>query len=186
MDYVLKELENATKELEKIKNASLLCPEVQINFVYAKENAKNIKDVAGFPGRIVRVWDTLKSFTKPAYGASKHVAKALLVAMQYNAEIRSCMNIKYDKGVEEACKKAGFKIASFDRRNEPEEIKKVEGKSTEWGVSSAIEGLGYVPDVIFDYGDFGKEPITFIFGKNPKDVLRKFEKILAHYINLIR
>ncbi len=182
MDYILKELENAVRELENTENASFLCPEVQINFVYARKNAKNINDVAGFPGRIVRVWNTLKSFTKPAYGASKHVAKALLVAMKYNSKIRACMNIKYDKDVEEACKKAGLKIASFDRRDEPEEIKKIEGKSTEWGINHAIQSVGYVPDVIFDCGDFGKEPIAFIFGRDPRDVLKKFKKILSNYI----
>ena len=67
------------------------------------------------------------------------------------------------------CKKAGFKIGSFDRINEPNNVK----STMEWGTKKAIKTLGLVPDIIFDKGGMGKEPMIRILGKNPKDVINK-------------
>jgi Uncharacterized conserved protein, COG1992 len=46
-----------------------------------------------------------------------------------------------------------------------------------WGTEVAIKTLGRVPDVIVDKGGFGKEPMIFVLGKDPKDVLEKTKKI---------
>ena len=34
------------------------------------------------------------------------------------------------------------------------------------------------PDVIYHKGDFGKEPMIMVFGRNPDDVLKKILKII--------
>lgn len=48
---------------------------------------------------------------------------------------------------------------------EPGEIKKVEGRTVEWGVDQAIKRLGRVPDVIYHLGDVGKEPMIVLLAK---------------------
>ncbi len=35
-----------------------------------------------------------------------------------------------------------------------------------------------IPDIIFHKGDFGKEPMIIVFGKNPNNVLKKILKII--------
>ena len=72
------------------------------------------------------------------------------------------------------CKQAGFRIGFFDRKNEPKATK----STMEWGTRQAIKDLGFVPDIIYDLGGVGKEPMIRILGKSPKDVLLKTQKLL--------
>ena len=62
----------------------------------------------------------------------------------------------------------------FDRRKEPENI----SSTMEWGTKQVISELGSVPDVIYDLGGIGKEPMIRILGQNPEDVLSKLRKIV--------
>ena len=72
-----------------------------------------------------------------------------------------------------ACRAMGLSLASFDRAEEPKEVKEREGSSLEWGAKRALEGLTHTPDAIFDEGEKGKEPVIRILGKNPSDVVEK-------------
>ena len=47
-----------------------------------------------------------------------------------------------------------------------------------WGIRNALKNAGRPPDLIFHKGDFGKEPMILIFGKEPHDVLGKLAKIV--------
>ena len=47
----------------------------------------------------------------------------------------------------------------------------------EWGTEKAINDNGFVPDIIFDQGGIGKEPITRVLGTDPADVADKIIKI---------
>jgi len=43
----------------------------------------------------------------------------------------------------------------------------------EWGTKRVISKLGFVPDIIYDKGDFCKEPMIRVLGQNPDDVINK-------------
>ena len=86
------------------------------------------------------------------------------------------MNLRFEGPILDACRKAGLKIACFDRRKEPEDVKQLEGSSLEWGIGQAIQKEGSVPDVIYDLGGVGKEPMIRVLGNGAKDVA---EKVLA-------
>ncbi|MEM4550250.1 MAG: thiamine-phosphate synthase family protein, partial [Sulfolobales archaeon] len=66
----------------------------------------------------------------------------------------------------------------IDRREEPEDVRRVEGASLPWMLRKAVEQLGRVPDVLADTGDIGKEPMIRVFGKTPNDVLDKVIKLV--------
>ncbi|MFN4045915.1 MAG: bifunctional hydroxymethylpyrimidine kinase/phosphomethylpyrimidine kinase [Acidilobaceae archaeon] len=178
---VLLELEGAVEILKSNSRVvAKLIPEVQTNIVMAlpKPYARTPLDVAGIPGRIGRFKDTITIPGKPEFGASSHVARAVLVAMDFDPEIRSAINIKYDDEVREAVERLGYTWSYYDRREEPEEVRRIEGATIPWGMRVAIERAGgKVPDVIYDYGAHGKEPITKIFGKNAREVAEKTVKI---------
>ncbi len=95
------------------------------------------------------------------------------------AQIRSAINIKFDKQTISALEKNGFNVKNYNRTKEPKGIKNKEGSSIEWGVSSAIRNSKQPPDAIFHKGDFGKEPMIIIFGESPKTVLRKVSQIFS-------
>ena len=178
---ILENINNALEILVKHGEfVSKLIPETQTNLVMAlpKKYSKTINDVAGIPGRIVRYLNTIKPSGSPVFGASKHMAKAILKAMEFNENIRAAANIKYSKEIIDAAKKLRYKVSYYDRREEPPEIKVTEGKTIPWGIEQAIKKLkGEVPDIVYHLGDWGKEPMINIFGKDAVDVAYKIVRI---------
>jgi hydroxymethylpyrimidine/phosphomethylpyrimidine kinase len=86
------------------------------------------------------------------------------------------MNIRFDRKLVNNAKKK-FIVSFYNRQEEPPEIKAKEGATVPWGIETAIKRIGKVPDIIYHEGDVGKEPMILIFGKNPKEVLEKFEML---------
>lgn len=168
------ELKNAVEQLVTILRVSFI-PEVGTNFVYATLNATSRNDVCAINGRITKYNDKPHLCGFLAFGASKHIAAVVLAAQSVNPTVRAALNLRYSKATVELCKKIGFSVATFDRKNEP-----VSAYSTmEWGTKQAITTLSHVPDVIYDQGGIGKEPMIRILGKNPTDVLMKLKRLLS-------
>ncbi len=168
---MLEELDGAGRALEKMLTVELL-PEVGSNMGYAVLGALEQDEVAAFDGRIVRVGTTAKRVGCPRFGASKHVARIVLAASSRDPDTRCAMNLKYSEENLEACKKASLSVSTFDRTKEPKGV-----SSMTWGVHAAIDKFGTVPDVIYDKGGVGKEPMIRLLGKNPGDVVSKLERI---------
>ncbi|MCD6324382.1 MAG: bifunctional hydroxymethylpyrimidine kinase/phosphomethylpyrimidine kinase, partial [Desulfurococcales archaeon] len=177
---VVSNLREAAEVLKSCgKCVAAVMPEVQINIGMAlpKPYARSAEDVAAFPGRIGKFRDIVIIKGNPEFGASKHIASAILTAMQINPEVRAAGNIIYNEEVRKAVEALGLRWSFFDRKEEPPEIKEKEGGTTPWGVRKAAERLGgKLPEAIFDYGEHGKEPLTLIFGRTAKEVA---EKIVA-------
>jgi hydroxymethylpyrimidine kinase / phosphomethylpyrimidine kinase / thiamine-phosphate diphosphorylase len=133
--------------------------------------------VAAFPGRIVRIKDTVASLGDPEFGASRHIAKIILTVMNFDPEYCSTMNIRYSRENIAQLRRKGFLIGQFDRRQEPRQVKEREGSSLEWGVHKVLRKLKKVPDFIYDEGGIGKEPMIRVLGKNPIEVVDKVLKL---------
>jgi hydroxymethylpyrimidine/phosphomethylpyrimidine kinase len=172
---VLDDLRAAFEKLRKRKVGPLI-PEVQSNLGYALPYAQGPEDVAAFPGRISRFHDSVATLSGPEYNASRHVANIILTVMKHDSRFRSAMNIRFSEGVIGACTSAGFTVRSFDRSGEPTQIKEREGSSLEWGTEEVLK-TGEIPDIIFDRGDVGKEPMVRVIGKNPDEIVRKVFKV---------
>ncbi len=144
-------------------------PEVGINFGYSLPNAKKTEDICAINGRITKTKDKPVRCGGIDFDVSKHVASIILAALRFDHKTRCAMNIKYSKDTLEKCRLMEFKISSFDILNEPKNVK----STMEWGTAKAIKEFGSTPDIIFDTGGEGKEPMIRILGKNPMDVLIK-------------
>jgi thiamine-phosphate diphosphorylase len=168
----IENIKTALKIIQKTEEFSDFIPEVGSNIVMAKVNANDIKDVAGIPGRISKVYGKPKAFMKPNFGASSHMARLILTIMQHDPSKRSAMNLKFHEKTIEICEKLGLKVSYYDRTIEPKPIKRMEGGSIPWGVEKAIEKIGSVPDVIYHLGDWGKEPSISIIGKDAVEVAK--------------
>ena len=173
---VIRSLEKAFQQLQEAKIGHLI-PEVQSNLGYALPLAQNMEEVAAWPGRILRFQETIATLAPPAFGASRHVARIILTVMAKFPDTRSAMNIRFSEELLRLGSKIGFKIAGFDRRKEPPRIKNREGSSLSWGVSRVLENTPQVPDIIFDRGDIGKEPMLRVLGRNPGEVVEKILKL---------
>ena len=168
------ELRKNVDKLIKILRSDLI-PEVGINFGYALPNAKTIDDVCALSKRIRKNGKHVTFDGKIDFCSSTHIASIILAAMKKDKRKRSAMNIKYQKKVLYVCKKLGLSIGSFDRKEEPAYAK----STMEWGTSIVIEKTGFVPDIIYDEGSIGKEPMIRIIGDNPKEVVNKLNRIVC-------
>lgn len=173
---VIEELADAVDKLTSIKNFEKLIPESQSNIVYAIPNAKNIDDVAGVSGRIVKAGDRSVPTSGIKFGASRHVASSILEYMKTNQLVRSALNIKNEKRILDKCNRL-FRVTHYERKWEPKTIKNREGRSISWGVSTALS-KNPDADIIYHTGDMGKEPMIIIFGQNPQEVVDKVKSIL--------
>ena len=174
---VIKALDKALAQLQREKGIGRLIPEVSSNLGYALPLAQGKRDVAAFPGRIIRVRDSITTIDTPVFGASQHIASIILTVMQHGPSCRSAMNIAYSPSLLKACEKAGFSVLGFDRGKEPQEVTEEEGRSLAWGVENVLKRSGEVPDAIYDEGGWGKEPMIRILGRNPGEVIQKAIKI---------
>jgi hydroxymethylpyrimidine kinase / phosphomethylpyrimidine kinase / thiamine-phosphate diphosphorylase len=169
---VLEDLKAAAARLQQ-EDISALVPEVMTNFGYATPYAEGPEDVAAFPGRLLKTPQGLLIPKDPAFGASRHLAAVILTAIKTHPELRSAMNIRYFAGLEALAPLLHLRVASFDRSLEPPEVKAREGSSLSWGVASVLKAGQPPPELIWDQGDFGKEPMVRILGPHPMAVAEK-------------
>ncbi len=172
---VLQELKKAIQVLRENRIGHLI-PEVSSNLGYALPYPEGIRDVAAFPGRIIRVGESITVLGDPEFGASRHVARIILTVMKWNPECCSAMNIRFSKENVKRLEEKGFSGVHFDRRLEPKEVKETEGSSLEWGVQEVLKKTRSVPDFIYDEGEIGKEPMIRIIGRDPMEVVDKILK----------
>ena len=173
----LSELQHALDRLVTIKGFYKLIPETQTNLVYALSDAASHSDVAGVRGRIVRAGESAVPVSRAEFGASRHMASAILAYMGARPAYRSVINIRLDPGILKTCRSL-FEVSSYDRSKEPRSVKEKEGSTIAWGTKSALL-QNPKAEVIYHKGDVGKEPMITLFGKNPGDVLDRVEKILS-------
>ena len=171
--HVLRNVEEAVSLIGK-KMQPWLVAEVGCNIAMGITDAKSVMDIAAVSGRIGRLNDAAHAVGCVSFGASSHIARIVLTAMHYDNSVRAAMNIRYSQEALLACKKLGLSVSSFRRQDEPEGI-----STMEWGVADAIKREGKVPDVIYDKGDVGKEPMIRLLGKNAQQVAEMAVRIGA-------
>ena len=173
------ELSNSINEFRQIKNIYKMIPECQTNFVFAKKNPRNIMDVLGVSGRLVKSGKDVVTAGEIVYGGSQHVGTAVIQVCKKFPEIRSGLNIKYDPKIISNAKKSKFVILRYDRSKEPKKSKQKENYSISWGISNCLNAKS--PDIIYHRGDIGKEPMILIFGRNPNEIIQKVSKLTSFH-----
>jgi len=182
--FVEKNVSYAINLLKKMEFS--LIPKVGSNIAESTLLPKSYLDICALSGRIIK--NKLGGhyvIGEVSFGASEHISRIILAAKGFNPKIRACMNIKYDKSLLKELKEnysSEFKISSFDRVNEPENV-----SSMEWGTKEAFKtyisknGLenndDVLLDIIYDNGRQGKEPMIRILGQNSLEIVEKLSKI---------
>ena len=174
---VIESLKSAVTILKNAGPVTHIFPEVQSNLAYSLPMPLNHDDVAAFPGRFVRLGKEFTVVKDPEFGASSHMANVILTGTKFKPEMRSVMNIRYNEYTVRKCLELGFTVAKFDRKDEPESIKEKEGSTLSWGVAEAIKHSNTFPDIIYDIGEVGKEPMIRVLGTTPENVVNKVIQI---------
>lgn len=163
----------------KIKKFSKLIPEVRTNISGALQNAKEKEDIAGIDGRITIVNGVPKAAGEIKFGVAEHTARLLLTAKKCDNSISFVINLKYSPElIENIISKTDLQLQEIKREEQPEDIKKKEFSTMQWLIKESINELGHIPDIIWDKGSIGKEPMIRLFGKNSTEIITKLKKII--------
>jgi len=180
---ILNNIQQAVQLLENSAKVTHLIPEIGMDIAMAKADAMKHEDVACLEGGIHRVYDMPYASTPPEFGRRTHVGNAVLTAIKHDPSIRAAINIRYDPIIVDICRNLGLSISWFDRSEEPLEIKDEEGRTIPWGIDTAVERVGKMPDVIYDEGEVGKEPMILLFDSSAFNLAFLVQKIADEYFD---
>jgi hydroxymethylpyrimidine kinase/phosphomethylpyrimidine kinase len=177
---------NQIKEIYNFISAnrkfSKLIPEVRMNISGALPHAIKKEQIAGIEGRITIINGFPTACGEIKFGVSDHTARLILTAKEFDNSINFVINLKYDPlWIALIQERTELDIKEVLRKDEPSDVKEGDFSTMQWLIKDIYNKYRKIPDIIWDKGSIGKEPIIRLFGKNSKDIIRKLEQI----INLI-
>jgi len=153
---VLSNVRRALRAIEAEAAFVPLVPNVGTNLGMALPDPVDATDVAAVPGRVHAMRGRVHVPSNPEFGASEHVATALLAAMAVDPEIRGAINLTTAEPFLEAARTAGLSPLEFEPSYENRRER----------LESRFRGDGSVPRICYHRGDFGVEPITYVLGES--------------------
>lgn len=181
-----KAVEDVSEAIGIVEQSEALSPliaEVGMNIVSVPEYAANKNEVVGVEGRITSSAGRPRAHGSARAGGSRHMAGMALEISRRNPEYRGALNLRFSEETLKICEEMRLLVSSYDRRKEPEELKRMEGMSTIWGVQQALmQTGGRIPDVIYHRGDWGKEPMITLYGKNAREVAKRAMEIAERMV----
>ncbi|SEV84233.1 thiamine-phosphate synthase family protein [Natrinema salifodinae] len=156
---VLANVRTAARTLASTPEMTDFIPNVGTNVGMCLPASGDETDVAAIPGRIYAMGGRIEIPANPEFGASKHVATAVLAATAVDPEIRGAVNIATDDALLEAAETLGIEPLEFDADYEDR------GEH----LRSRFADRGAVPRVAYHRGAFGIEPVTYVFGATAVD-----------------
>ena len=95
-------------------------PEIGLNLARATPGSADPASVLSLPGRIVRAGDRLALPAPPGWGASRHLAGALLAIRQFRPEVFALASLRGGRPVLQAARRLGWQVAEVTRRGRPD------------------------------------------------------------------
>ena len=176
---VINQIKEIYNFISRFKKFSKLIPEVRMNISGALHNATTKEDIAGIEGRITIINGYPQASGEIKFGVSNHTARLILSAKEYDNSINYVINLKYDPNwVDLIQQNTDLELQEIIREDQPEKIKKQEFSTMQWLIKESMANKGKIPDIIWDKGAMGKEPIIRLFSKNSKDMIEKLTKII--------
>lgn len=176
---VIKNIEEIYNYISQSRDFSLLIPEVRMNISGSVSNANTKGDIAAIEGRITIINGLPKASGKIKFGVSDHTARLLLSAKKFDNSINFVMNLKYNPiWIRLIKEKTDLELIELIREDQPKIIKEKEFSTMQWLIKESFDKIGKIPDIIWDKGSLGKEPMMRLFGKNPTDMISKLNKII--------
>ena len=176
---VINQIKEIYNYISNIANFRKLIPEVRMNISGSLPNATSKEDIAGIEGRITIIGGYPHASGEVKFNVSDHTARLILSAKEFDTSINFVTNLRYNeeyiKKIQEKTSLAAFE---FLRESQPDSIKHEERSTMRWLIEDSINKIGKVPDIIWDKGSIGKEPMIRLFSKTSKDMIQKLMKIM--------
>ena len=181
---VVEQVKEIYSFLSSNKELSQLIPEVRMNISGALPNATEKKDIAAIEGRITIIDEYPFASGEVKFGVSDHTARLILEAKKYDKSVNFVMNLKYkEPWISLLLEKSNLQLEEIKREQQPKEIKSKEESTMQWIIQKIMNQKTEFPDIIWDKGAIGKEPIIRLFGKNSKEMIQKL-KVITNILKL--
>lgn len=159
----------AAIERMKAANIAPLLPEIGANCAYALPEARDLDDIVGIPGRMLRFRGQVATLGEPEMGASRRMGSTILTVREYFPEARCVANFASTPAVRQACLDLGFRVAAVPGPADciqPEE--EFDGELRR--LLAQQDGL---PDIIDTPDRVNLERVILVLGRNPQEVADK-------------
>ncbi|WP_455449591.1 thiamine-phosphate synthase family protein [Natrinema thermotolerans] len=166
---VLANVRTAARTLASVPGMVDAVPNVGTNVGMSLPGPTDETDVAAIPGRIYAMGGRIEIPANPEFGASKHVATAVLAANDTDPDIRAAINVATDDTLLAAARSRGIDPLEFDAD--------YEDRGEHLGDRFADRGA--VPAVAYHRGAFGIEPVTYVFGATAVEAAELVGELLA-------
>lgn len=181
---VINQIKEIYNVISQSKKFSVLIPEVRMNISGSLPDAVKKEDIAGIEGRITIVNGFPKASGEIKFGVSDHTARLILSAKDFDNPINFVMNLKYNPSWITLIKEnTDLELKEIIREDQPRNIKEKEFSTMQWLIKESLDKIGKIPDIIWDKGSLGKEPMMRLFGKNSKEMISKLNKIIELFNN---
>ncbi len=158
-----------------------MVPEVKTNISISLKGASNKDHVAAIEGRITVVNGIPTACGPIRFGVSNHTARLVLTAQEKDPEIRAVMNLKYKPEYVRALANEGFYLFEIDRSDDNS---RKENNTMQWVINESFSVVKKIPDIIWDDGEKGKEPMLRVFAQSGKDMIDKLTGIHRAIVKL--
>ena len=149
------------------RDVSPLVPEVGMNVAGATPYAETERECAAVEGRLTRTLDGVASPRGVRFGASTHVAGALLAAREADADLRFAANCRYDGAIAAVLAGLDGTVVGYDREEYADGDGRGDGAgpaATRRGVKAAVTGADVDGSPVAAVGEGGaKEPLVTLF-----------------------
>jgi predicted fused transcriptional regulator/phosphomethylpyrimidine kinase len=159
---VTKELFEAAQQLINLEERfGGLIPEIGCQFVYSVENSALQEDIAGFPGRIIRVKGKGRIISPPEFGQSSTLALILSFFQQQGSQHRTIISLKRTPTNLKLLTQGKHVVYTEEADKNWEKVLK----------SFSKEEIIHI-EVIADSGGVGFEPHLYLLGTNPLEITK--------------
>lgn len=165
---VLHDVREAVRRFRNLEGAADHVPNVGSNVCRALEKAEGVDDVAGVPGRIYTMRERIHVPSNPEFGASENVASAVLSASAVDPGVRGALNLATSEELLGAADSLGLEAVEFDP-----------GYEGRWRRLTEKFGETGVPAIAYHRGDFGIEPVLYVFGETAVDAVERTGDLIA-------
>ncbi|MFX0017004.1 MAG: thiamine-phosphate synthase family protein [Promethearchaeota archaeon] len=139
-----------------------LIPEIGCQFVSLTEDGQSLTDIAGFPGRIVKVKGKGKIISPPEFSHGSILAQILLTFIKYGSDHRSVISLRNTEEILTTIVSGKYIVRTEEADKNWDKILK------EIHTNEELKLI----EVIADAGGIGLEAILYLFGKSPSEITK--------------
>ena len=170
LDVLEDSVSHALEEIELLKGAEKLIPQVGLNLVYSKLDPMGPLDVVGLNGRVIVSKGKPKACGEVEYGGSRFLASVIIEAQHRDPRLRAAVALRGGDDIADALRDLGLSVVNLP----PESL------GEECPVARFLFSGGNMADAYSHPGAFGIEPTTTILSTTPESLIETLRELLNH------